>query len=109
MTELLYNILPTVCVFAGLLVGIWITGGFRRGAIYLPPLVTDPKPPSLTELEPCAFEYKVGDVVLVRDRDGSTERHTITAVRRRIDHDLWYFVAGKQIITPSEIIGGYRP
>lgn len=109
MTEPIQTIMPGLFALVGLLVGAWIAGAFRRAPFYSPPPVADPAAPSLTELEPCAFEYKVGDVVLVRDRDGSTERHTITAVRRRIDHDLWYFVAGKQIITPSEIIGGYRP
>lgn len=101
MTELLYNILPTVCVFAGLLVGIWITGGFRRGAIYLPPLVTDPKPPSLTELEPCAPAYKPGDMVLVKS-PGTTETLELTETYP-------WFMSGKQRINPDHIIGGYRP
>lgn len=101
MTELLYNILPTVCVFAGLLVGIWITGGFRRGAIYLPPLVADPKPPSLTELKPCEPDYKPGDMVLVKS-PSTTEALELTETYP-------WFMSGKQRINPDHIIGGYRP
>lgn len=109
MTELLNTVLPTVCVFAGVFVGAWIAGGFRRETVYMPPSVADPKPPTLTELEPCEHEYKPGDVVLVKVPGGKTETLTITHIHKCDDLVGHYLMSGEQFIPVDWIIGGYRP
>lgn len=109
MTDLLRDVLPGLCVLAGLLVGAWLAGAFRRAPFYSPRPVAGPKPPSLTELEPCAVEYKVGDVVLAKSPHGKTETLTITDITETYDGTGHHLMSGKQIIPTNHIIGGYRP
>lgn len=109
MTELLPAVLPGLFALAGLLVGAWIAGAFRRAPFYSPRPVADPKQPSLTEIEPCAVEYKVGDVVLAKSPRGKTETLTITDITETYDGTGHHLMSGKQIIPANHIIGGYRP
>lgn len=109
MTDLLPAVLPGLFALVGLLVGAWLAGAFRRAPFYSPPPVADPKQPSLTELEPCAIEYKVGDVVLVKVPGGSTETLTITHIHECDDFTGNYLMSGKQFIPVDWIVGGYRP
>lgn len=109
MTELLPAVLPGLFALAGLLVGAWIAGAFRRAPFYSPPPVADPKQPSLTELEPCEHEYKPGDVVLVKVPGGKTETLTITHIHKCDDLVGHYLMSGEQFIPVDWIVGGYRP
>lgn len=101
MTDLLPAVLPGLCVLAGLLVGAWLAGAFRRAPFYSPRPVADPKQPSLTEREPCEPDYKPGDMVLVKS-PSTTETLELTETHP-------WFMSGKQRINPDHIIGGYRP
>lgn len=107
MTELLNSVLPSVFALVGFVVGAWVAR--PRIKPYIPQMTADPKPPTTTELEPCAIEYKVGDVVLVKVPGGSTETLTITHIHECDDFTGNYLMSGKQFIPVDWIVGGYRP
>lgn len=109
MTELLPAVLPGLFALAGILVGAWIARAFQHAPFYSPRPVADPKQPSLTELEPCAHEYKPGDVVLVKVPGGKSETLTITHIHKCDDLVGHYLMSGEQFIPVDWIIGGYRP
>lgn len=107
MTDLLYTALPSVFALVGFVVGAWVAR--PRIKPYIPQMTSDPKQPSLTELEPCEPDYKPGDVVLVKVPGGKTETLTITHIHKCDDLVGHYLMSGEQFIPVDWIIGGYRP